>query len=314
VKDVRSKAPKSGDKIAVIYAEGDVVEGTGYNVSVYSDKITKSLNDAAKDDHVKAIVLRVNSPGGMVIASEIMTNAVARANAKKPVIVSMGDVAASAGYEISCNATTIVAEPTTLTGSIGVFATLPEVGTTLQHFLGVTTDTVKTNRNSTALSLLRPCSEETLELMQRNIEEFYLTFIGRVAQGRHMTVDAVDSIARGRVWTGIDALRLGLVDTLGGLHEAIAIAAEKAGLKNYQVVDYPKPEDIWKELLNRGKENGGTLERLRSRNQNVPVPSALTPIEGDGVWMNGNLIPAAIERICNNTGMQARVEFFLLAD
>ncbi len=292
----------SKDKIAIIYAEGDVLPGTGFGTAVYSDKITKALNDAAADDKIKAIVLRVNSPGGAVTASEIMTNAVIRARKQKPVIVSMGDVAASAGYEISCNANYIVAEPTTITGSIGVFATIPEVGGTLKKYLGITTDTVKTNSNSTALSIMRPMSPKTLELMQRNVEEFYTVFINRVAKGRGLDADFVDSIARGRVWTGRDALKLGLVDALGGLDDAISIAADSAGIKDYQVVDYPAPESILENIMSRKSESSGTMH-------------SYTPMAtGDGVWIGGDAMVNTLTRICETRGLQARVEFFLVTE
>ena len=288
-------------QIAVIYAEGDVVDGTGYGTAVYSDKITRALDAAAADNKVKAIVLRVNSPGGQVTASEIMTNAVMRAKEKKPVIVSMGDVAASAGYEISCNANFIVAEPTTVTGSIGVFATLPEIGGTLKKYLGITTDTVNTNANSTALSALRPLSPKVLELMQRNVEEFYTVFVDRVATGRKLDSKFVDSIARGRVWTGRDALKLGLVDALGGLDDAISIAADSAGIKEYTVVDYPAKDGMLNELMNRGKQLPGTIKYDEIRSS-------------DGVWMRGNLMVETLNRICDTRGLQARVEFFIIED
>lgn len=296
-------------QIAVIYAEGDVVDGTGYGTAVYSDKITKALDAAAADEKVKAIVLRVNSPGGQVTASEIMTNAVMRAKEKKPIIVSMGDVAASAGYEISCNANFIVAEPTTVTGSIGVFATLPEIGGTLKKYLGITTDTVNTNANSTALSVLRPLSPKVLELMQRNVEEFYTVFVGRVAKGRGLDYDFVDSIARGRVWTGRDALKLGLVDALGGLDDAISIAADSAGLDTYTVVDYPASDDLLTELMNSKKKSSGTIN---AQSDIATTPYPMVPTAGDGIWMSGNRMVQTLNRICDTKGLQARVEFFII--
>lgn len=305
------KDNKAKDKIAIIYAEGEVIAGSGPNIAVYSDKITKALNDAAADDNIKAIVLRVNSPGGMVTASEIMTNAVIRAKEKKPVIVSMGNVAASAGYEISCNANYIVAEPTTITGSIGVFGTIPEVGGTLKKYLGITTDTVNTNANSTSLGILRPMSPKSLELMQRNVEEFYTVFVSRVAKGRGLTYNYVDSIARGRVWTGRDALKLGLVDALGGLEDAISIAADSAGIKNYRVVDYPEGDDFLTELLNRQESSSGTI------NGNALLPTEISgfkPSAGDGVWVYGNKVAETLNRILDTRGLQARVEFLIISE
>ncbi len=298
------------DKIAVIYAEGNVIYGTGYGNGVYSDKITKALDDAAKDKTIKAIVLRVNSPGGMVTASEIMTNAVYRAAQQKPIVVSMGDVAASAGYEMSCYATAIVAQPTTITGSIGVFATLPEVGTTMKRHLGITTDTVKTNANAVALSAMRPMSPEVRDLMQRNVEEFYTTFITRVAEGRGLDIDFVDSIARGRVWTGREALKLGLVDQLGGLADAIALAAEKAGISKYEACDFPAEESIITDIISRrtDMEVSGKSTRLHST-----YPTATSPLTtGDGVWMPAATALELIKQIGEQKGLQARVEFILI--
>ena len=260
-KSISSK--KSDNKIAVIYAEGNVVDGEseGFTTAVYSDDIVAAFDKAAKDDKVKAIVLRVNSPGGSATASEAMTSAIMKAKAKKPVIVSMSDVAASAGYEISCNATKIVAQPTTATGSIGVFATVPEIGQFLSKHLGITSDTVMTNKNSTGIGILRPRSAAARATLQRNVEDFYVTFCQRVAKGRGMTVSAVDSIARGRVWTGLDALKIGLVDTLGGMDLALKIAAEEAGIKEYAIINYPETQDFFSRLMdNANKKDDIKLE------------------------------------------------------
>ncbi|MBQ7062566.1 MAG: signal peptide peptidase SppA [Bacteroidales bacterium] len=311
---VGSLRPQSNSKnrIAVLYAEGTVQTGTGFQQAVYSDKLVKDLCTAAHDDNVKAIVLRVNSPGGAVIASESITNAVRHAKAKKPLVVSMGDVAASAGYEMSCYADYIVAQPTTITGSIGVFATLPEVGGTLRKYLGITTDTVCTNRNSTALSILRPLSPRALELTQRSVEEFYTTFVGRVAEARGLDSAFVDSVARGRVWTGSDALRLGLVDALGGLDDAVQVAAERAGVSDYQVVDYPANKDFLSELKER-KDNSSIIAQYGAE-QAPALPAPLPAAAGDGVWVPGHVMLNTLNEILDTRGLQARVEFFLLTD
>ena len=258
------------DKIAIIYAEGDVVQGSnqGFQTSVFSDDIVESFNKAADDDNVKAIVLRVNSPGGDVIASESMTHAIIRAKEKKPVVVSMSGLAASAGYEISCNAHTIVAEPTTITGSIGVFAMVPQIGTMLKNKLGLTTDTVKTNENATGLSVMRPLSPTAYAMMQNHIEDFYVTFCQRVATGRNLKREYVESIAQGRVWTGLDAKQIGLVDTLGGISLALRIAAEKAGIDNYSTVIYPKEKSFLELLKNSGSRPDEVVLKLRSKKQN----------------------------------------------
>ena len=269
--DVKKKDTDS--RIAVIYAEGQVVPGknTNGNTAVYGDDIVKALNDAAKDKKVKAIVLRVNSPGGAVTASEDMTHAVIEAKKVKPVIVSMSALAASAGYEISCFGTKIVAQPTTITGSIGVFATLPEVGQLLRNKLGITTDTVMTNKNSTGLTLMRPLSADARAMMQKNVEDFYITFTQRVADGRGLTREYVDSIGRGRVWTGLQAKELGLVDTLGGLTLALHIAAEEAGVdySKCSLTTFPEKKSMWELLMNR--VNADEEEELKAR-LNAIVP------------------------------------------
>ncbi len=241
---------KIKDEIAVIYAQGNVMDGTakGFREGVFGDDIVKALKEAMNDDDVKAIVLRVNSPGGAATASESMTHAVMQAKEKKPVIVSMGDLAASAGYEMSCMADVIVAQPMTITGSIGVFGTIPSVQKLMQHKLGLNADTVSTNRNSNGLTVFRPLSPTAMAMMTRNVEDFYKVFVGRVAEGRHMTYDEVHQIARGRVWTGADAIKIGLVDTLGGLDLALRVAAEKAGLDRYRIKDYPEEKDAWQQL------------------------------------------------------------------
>lgn len=276
-----AKAIEQEDKdyrIAVIYAEGDVVpgKGDGTRTAVYGDDIVKALADAAKDKKVKAIVLRVNSPGGAVTASESMTHAVIEAKKEKPVIISMSGLAASAGYEISCFGTKIVAHPTTLTGSIGVFATIPEVGNLLRQKLGITTDTVKTNKNSTGLSLYRPLSNDARTMLQKNVEDFYITFTQRVADGRGLTREYVDSIARGRVWTGAQAKELGLVDTLGGLTLALHIAAEEAEVDydKCKVKVFPEEKGLWELMMQ--KMNEDEEEKINARlNSLIPFYSDL---------------------------------------
>ena len=292
-KDITAKPNDS--RIAVIYAEGNVVSGSsnGTRSAVYGDDIAKALYDAAKDKKVKAIVLRVNSPGGAVTASETMTRAVIAAKEEKPVVVSMSGMAASAGYEISSNATRIVAHPTTLTGSIGVFATVPELGDMIRQKLGITTDTVSTNKNSTGLSTMRPLSPAAKAMLQRNVEEFYVTFCQRVADGRGLTPQYVDSIARGRVWTGLQACRLGLVDTLGGLTLALHIAAEEAEVDydECSVVAYPAEKSFWEQLLEIKK--GKDEEELRAR------LSKIVPFYSD------------LEEWSNMEPMQARLPFII---
>lgn len=274
----QQKKQEYTDQIALIYAEGNVMPGksTGATTGVYGDDIVKALTDATKDKKVKAIVLRVNSPGGAVTASESMTHAVREAKKVKPVVISMSGLAASAGYEISCFGTKIVAHPTTLTGSIGVFATIPEVGNMLRQKLGITTDTVMTNKNSTGLSLFRPLSADARNMLQRNVEDFYITFTQRVADGRGLSRSYVDSIARGRVWTGLQAKEIGLVDTLGGLPLALNIAANEAGIdyKKSRVKVFPKEKSLWEQVMQQMEE--GKEEEIKARlNAVIPFYSEL---------------------------------------
>lgn len=237
------------DNIAIVYAYGDVNQGKGSELSIGSETIVKALQQAAKNKSVKAVVLRVNSPGGDAIASELITNEVIKTKKIKPVIVSMGDVAASAGYEMSSNATKIVALPLTITGSIGVFGVMPNFARSLKNNLGITFDTVKTHSNSVALSVTTKASPEVKMMMQRNVENFYDNFITRVAEGRNKEKTYIDSIARGRVWAGSQAKALGLVDEYGGLQKAIETAARQAGISDYGLIAYPKTKDLTTQLL-----------------------------------------------------------------
>jgi protease-4 len=249
---------KSKDKIAVIYASGDIVDGKGGSNEVGGETFVKAIRDARDDEKVKAIVLRVNSPGGSAMASELMWRELELAKKKKPLVVSMGDYAASGGYYISCNADTIVANHTTITGSIGVFSILFNTQKLFNEHLGITTDTVKTHRYADFPNLTRPFTAEEKNIMQRQVDHVYTLFLKRVADGRNMTIAQVDSIAQGRVWTGADALRLGLVDVLGGLKDAIRIAAGMANLDSYQIVAFPEDTNPFTQFF---KELGGTLTR-----------------------------------------------------
>ena len=237
------------DNIAIVYAYGDVNQGKGSELSIGSETIVKALQQAAKNKSVKAVVLRVNSPGGDAIASELITNEVIKTKKIKPVIVSMGDVAASAGYEMSSNATKIVALTLTITGSIGVFGVMPNFARSLKNNLGITFDTVKTHSNSVAMSVTTKPSPEFKMMMQRNVENFYDNFITRVSEGRNKDKAYIDSIARGRVWAGSQAKALGLVDEHGGLKQAIETAARQAGISDYGLIAYPKTKDIATQLL-----------------------------------------------------------------
>ena len=302
---------KIKDEIAVIYAQGNVLDGTskGFRQAVYGDDIVKALKEAMNDDDVKAIVLRVNSPGGSATASESMTHAVMQAREKKPVIVSMGDLAASAGYEMSCMADVIVAQPMTITGSIGVFGTLPSVQKLMQKKLGLNADTVSTNNNSNGLSVFRPLSPAAMSMMTRKVEDFYKVFVGRVAEGRHMTYDDVHEIARGRVWTGADAIKIGLVDTLGGLDLALSIAAEKAGIEKYRIKDYPEEKDAWKQLSELFGEGGegdiDLLAKIRLARKWKTESKALKTMER---------VEDDLLYVSTAEGLQARLPFVIITD
>lgn len=306
------KAPnKAKDAIAVIYAEGNVVDGSarGFSEGVYGDDIVKALKKAANDDDVKAIVLRVNSPGGQATASESMTHAVMQAREKKPVIVSMGDLAASAGYEMSCMADVIVAQPTTITGSIGVFATMPHFDKLMRQKIGINIDTVCTNRNAAGLSIYRPLSPAAKAMMTKNVEDFYKLFVGRVAEGRHMTFDDVHKIARGRVWTGADAIGIGLVDTLGGIDLALSIAAEMAEVGDYKIKEFPEEKDTWEqlsELFGESKDDDLTLL--------AKMRMALKWKRGSKYLVHYTKLEQDILYFTETEGLQARLPFLLVSE
>ncbi|MDG1189259.1 MAG: signal peptide peptidase SppA, partial [Flavobacteriales bacterium] len=243
------KKKYSKDKIAVIYAQGDISSGEGDNLSIGSVTTSKAIKEAREDEKVKAIVLRVNSPGGSALASETILREMELAKATKPVVVSMGDVAASGGYYISCKADTIVASPTTITGSIGVFGMLFNLENMMENKLGITTDRVKTNSYADLGSPTRALTTNERDIIQNQVKRIYDTFITNVSEGRNMTKSAVDSIGQGRVWTGEDAKELGLVDVLGGLEDAIDIAAEMADLESYRIKNLPKLKNPFEEII-----------------------------------------------------------------
>lgn len=236
----------SKSKIAVIYAAGEITDSQGDGI-VARDLIG-TIDAIAKDSAVKAVVFRVNSPGGSAYASEQIWHSLFLLKKKKPLIVSMGDYAASGGYYISCMADKVLAQPNTITGSIGIFGIIPNVKG-LTDKIGLTNDVVKTNKMSDAININRAFTPEERNLMQNYVNKGYDLFVKRCADGRKMTPEQIKNIAEGRVWTGKDALRIGLVDKLGGLTEAIAVAAGKAKLKAYNVVEYPETEDLTSRLM-----------------------------------------------------------------
>lgn len=235
------------DKIAVIYAEGEIDGGSDNGID--SEKLSKTIRDARNDKTIKAVVLRINSPGGSGLGSDIIWREVKLCKAAKPVIVSMGDLAASGGYYIACVADTIVANPVTLTGSIGVFGMVPNIQELMNNKLGITFDGVKTNKFADLPSLTRPFSKEERAIFQSSVERFYKVFISRCAEGRNTTTETIDEIGQGRVWSGANALGIKLVDVLGGVDTAIEIAKEKAGLENYRIKELPEKLSPMEEIL-----------------------------------------------------------------
>lgn len=255
---------EEGDEIAVYYAYGDIVDGASGALSqsenvIDGTKVSKDLEDLADDDDVKAVVIRINSGGGSAYASEQMWRAIQLVKAKKPVVVSMGGMAASGGYYMSCSANWIVAEPTTLTGSIGIFGMFPDMSGLVTQKLGVKFDEVKTNKNSAFGTMARPFSEEEMAYLSSYISRGYSLFRQRVADGRHMSVDAVEKVAQGHVWVGQDALKIKLVDQLGGLDDAVAKAAKLAKLDEYYTASYPGKED-WLDQFTSAMSSGSYID------------------------------------------------------
>lgn len=248
------------DRIAVLYANGEISGGEGSETQIGSEKISRELRKLRNDERVKAVVFRINSPGGSALASDVIWREVDLLKKEKPVIVSMGDVAASGGYYIAAAADSIFAQPNTLTGSIGVFGTIPNLQELWNDKLGVTFDGVKTAKYADFMggAFDRPMTAEEERIMQLEVNRIYNTFVKRVADGRNMSEDRVDSIGQGRVWSGEQALELGLVDRLGDIDDAIAAAAYAAELENYNLVKYPAIKGPFDMLLGTSKDKIST--------------------------------------------------------
>lgn len=263
---VKEEGNDGDDEIAVYYAYGDIVDspaaGSLFSNShaIVGNDVCKDLEELANDDDVKAVVIRINSGGGSAFASEQMWHQIDLLKKKKPVVISMGGMAASGGYYMSCNANYIFAEPTTLTGSIGIFGVIPNFSDLATNKLGLKFDEVKTNRNALFGSQARMMNEEELTFLQGAITRGYHLFRQRVADGRKMTVDQVEQIAQGHVFTGEDALKIKLVDELGGLDKAVAKAAALAKTKSYYTQGYPAPLDFFDQLLQESTDNGSYLD------------------------------------------------------
>lgn len=252
--DAKSKTnPK--DRIAVVYASGEIVSGEGSDSQIGSEKISRAIRKVREDEKVKAVVLRVNSPGGSALASDVIWREVKLTKEVKPIIVSMGDLAASGGYYIACAADSIFAQPNTITGSIGVFAVIPNLQNFFGNKLGITFDEVKTGKYSDLGNVSRPLTTDETGILQQQVDQIYFTFTKKVADGRNKDRSYIDSIGQGRVWTGEQALGLGLVDRLGSIENAIQSAAKMANIEEYRLVNYPALSDPIQSFLGNTSNN-----------------------------------------------------------
>jgi protease-4 len=262
--DPSTEKPDRKNKIAVVYALGEIGSGEGSDESIGSERISKAIRKARTDDKVKAIVLRVNSPGGSALASDVILREVKLAVKEKPVVVSMGDVAASGGYYISCAASKIFADKSTITGSIGVLGMIPNLEKTMKEKLGITFDYAMSNENSNFMTINRPLTPYQKEVIQGYIEDVYSTFVSHVSEGRNMPSDKVDAIGQGRVWIGSDSKGINLIDEFGGLTDAIEAAKELANLTTYTIKDLPEQEDPFEKILNDLFGDASVESRLKS--------------------------------------------------
>ncbi len=289
-KDFEELLKPKKENIAIIYAEGEIVDGEGTDEQIGSESLAKIIRKAREDESVKAIVLRINSPGGSALASEVIWRETVLAEQAKPLIVSMGDVAASGGYYIACQADTIVAEPNTITGSIGVFGLLFNAKKLLKN-VGITINTVNTNTYSDMGNPGRKMTDYEHGKILQSVEEIYSTFITHVGEGRNLPTDSVDAIGQGRVWSGEDALNIGLVDILGGLQTAVDIAADKAHLQTYGIKYYPEKDKL--SLI---------LENMLSNTKSSLIEGEL----GEAYPYYENL-----KKIKTISGVQARIPYFI---
>ncbi len=290
----------SKNEVAVIYASGQIFDGKGNEEqNIYSENLSKTIRKAREDENVKAIVLRVNSPGGSAVASAIIGRELDLTKAEKPIIVSMGDYAASGGYWISAKADYIFADPTTLTGSIGVFGTFPNLQGLLNDKIGLTFDVAKTNENADFGTVTQPLTEFQYGKLQEMVVKTYNDFTSRVAEGRGLTQTYVDSIGQGRVWSGVDAIEIGLVDQLGDMEDAIAYAAQKANLGNdFKVSEWPKQKDFFTRIMESVNNNGSDKLDAAMRSK---LGTYYNYIQG-------------LEYLQKNTGIQARMPFDMVIE
>lgn len=250
----KEKEESSQNRIAVIYANGEIMSGEGNDETIGSERISRAIRKARTDDKVKAIVLRVNSPGGSALASDVIWRETVLAKKSKPVIVSMGDLAASGGYYIACAADSIFAQPNTITGSIGVFGIIPNMQKFFNNKLGITFDGVQTGKFADLGTVSRPLTDAERMIIQLEVNKIYDTFTKKVADGRKKSQSYIDSIGQGRVWSGTEALKRGLVDRLGNIDDAIASAAKKAKIKDFKIVNYPAQVDPIKSLFDNSAD------------------------------------------------------------
>lgn len=291
----KKRIHKGKDKIAVIYAQGEILYGEGGPDIIAQGIINKALIKAREDESVKAIVLRVNSPGGNALTSDLIWREVELTKEFKPLVVSMGNVAASGGYYIAAGADKIFAEPTTITGSIGVFGTIPNINE-LAKDIGINAEQVGTNKNSVDYSLFEPMTDNFRNVIQEGVEETYNTFLDRVAIGRGISADEVNEMAQGRVWSGIDAKRLGLIDELGGLDDAIEKAASLAGVETYSINNYPKYKSGFERFM---EDFSGASAKVKE-----DFIAEEIGIEAYGIIKD-------VKAVMQQEGIQARVPFIL---
>ena len=290
----------SNNEIAVIFAEGDIIDGdktSNNSSSIAGNYMAKIIREARENKNVKAVVLRVNSPGGSGLASEIIWREVNNTKSEKPVVVSMGNYAASGGYYISCPAHYIFAQPNTLTGSIGVFSMIPNIKKLMNDKLGITFDEVNTNQYSDYFSMTRPANEKEKEYFQRQVEDFYDIFMERVSEGRKMSKEEVDSIGQGRVWSGLNAIKINLVDEIGGLNDAVKKAVDLSNVSDYKIVEYPVRKKNFMSAF------------LENMSENISAKSLKEILLGEN-----NQVSEAIDKIKQMKGIQARMPYELEID
>jgi len=278
------------DKVAVIYANGEINGGEGSDNQIGSERISRAIRKARLDDDIKAVVLRVNSPGGSALASDVIWREVVLTRKEKPVIASFGDVAASGGYYIGCAADSIFVQPNTITGSIGVFGIIPNFQNLMTNKLGITFDGVKTGKYADIMATNRPMTAGERFIIQNELNRIYSGFVSRVADGRKKSKAYIDSIGGGHVWIGTDAVQIGLADRIGGFNDAIKAAAKKAKLKNYKVVEYPDVIDPWKSLLDEGTDRIKTYYTKQELGDNY-------------------LLYQQMKKVMSSAGIQARMPF-----